>query len=97
MITLDVGHAVSCERAMIGELSLLDFIDAFQNRLVEVHMYGRELERHYPIVRIDGFEDAIDRLVMTDCRWWTIELDDYEEALVTRQVLCEYLGKSIPV
>jgi sugar phosphate isomerase/epimerase len=92
-LTLDVGHAVSCEGVKNGELTVLDFIDAFESRLVEVHMYDREEDRHYPITNIDNKKHIIDRLISTDCRWWTIELNDYKEILVTRDILQVYLKK----
>lgn len=86
-ITLDVGHAVSAARVERGEISVLDFIDMFSERLVEVHMYGKESDRHYPIEREEQIASVVQRLLRTKCNWWTIELDDYEEALTTRAIL----------
>ena len=34
----------------------------------------------------------VDRLLDTQCRWWTIELDDYDDALYTRALLLDYLA-----
>ncbi len=31
------------------ELSVIDFVDAFSDRLVEVHMYERETDRHFQV------------------------------------------------
>jgi sugar phosphate isomerase/epimerase len=94
-ITFDVGHAICCDRVKSGELSLLDFIRVFQDRLVEVHMYGREEgDRHHPLDTVAGLETALDRLLAAGCRWWTIELSDDGEALATRAVLRDYLEKT---
>lgn len=91
MITLDIGHAASCERVQRGELTLLDFVEMTADRLVEAHVYGSESDRHYPIRNLEQIQPAIDRLLKTGCRWWTIELDDYAEALSTRSMLLDYI------
>jgi sugar phosphate isomerase/epimerase len=91
-ITLDIGHAISCRRVQGGDLSVIDFIDCFADRLIEVHIYGYEADRHYPIGDIAPFEPILDRLLETSCRWWTIELEDPGEALSTRALLLNYLG-----
>lgn len=91
MITLDIGHAVSCLRVQNGELSALDFVDAFADRLCEVHVYEREADRHYPPKDMKILGPIVDRLLTTQCTWWTIELDDYAEALSTRSLLRDYL------
>jgi sugar phosphate isomerase/epimerase len=91
MITLDVGHAVSCQRVQSGELTALDFVETFADRLVEVHMYERETDRHYPPQDMAILGPIVDRLMTTSCTWWTIELDDCDEALATRALLLRYL------
>lgn len=91
MITLDVGHAVSCQRVKAGLLTPLDFVEAFADRLHEVHMYEREEDRHYPPRDMSVLGPIVDRLQDTQCGWWTIELECYEEALVTRRMLLDYL------
>jgi hypothetical protein len=92
MLTLDMGHAICCERARSGELSALDFVRLFGDRLVEAHMYGREEEDgHHPLETAAGLEPALEALLSTGCRWWTIELNNDAEALATRAVLLSYL------
>jgi len=91
MITLDVGHAVSCQRVQSGELTALDFVEMFADRIYEVHMYGRETDRHHPPQDMTILGPIVDRLLATQCTWWTIELDDYAEALATRTLLLDYL------
>ena len=91
MITLDVGHAVSCQRVQSGELTPVDFVDTFVDRLSEVHMYERETDRHYPPRDMAVLGPIVDRLLTTSCRWWTIELGDNDEALATRALLVDYL------
>jgi len=91
MITLDVGHAVSSEFVRNGKVTVPYIVDLFSERLCEVHMYGKEEERHYPIESITTIKPIVDRLLSTGCSWWTIELDDYAEALSTRKILLDYL------
>jgi sugar phosphate isomerase/epimerase len=92
MITLDVGHAVSCRRVQDGDLTPLDFVDAFADRLYEVHMYEREADRHYPPEDMRVLGPIVDRLMATSCTWWTIELDNCAEAVTTRSLLVGYLN-----
>jgi sugar phosphate isomerase/epimerase len=91
MITLDVGHAVSNPRVRSGELTPLDILETFAGRLYHVHMYEREEGRHRPPRDMTILGPIVDQLLATECRWWTIELDDPAEALSTRAVLLEYL------
>ncbi|MDH4138695.1 MAG: TIM barrel protein [Anaerolineae bacterium] len=91
MITLDIGHAVSCQRVQCGELTALDFLEMVADRLFEVHMYERETDRHHPPQDMTILGPIVDRLLVTRCTWWTIELDDYAEALATRSLLLNYL------
>ena len=91
MITLDVGHALSCQRVQSGELTALDFVEMVAARLFEVHMYERETDRHHPPQDMTILGPIVDRLLDTQCTWWTIELEDYAEALATRNLLLNYL------
>ena len=91
MITLDVGHATSNEYVLRGELTALDFVDAVADRLIEVHMYEKESDRHYAPQDMSVLGPIVDRLLQTECTWWTIELNDYQDALFTRQLLQEYV------
>ncbi len=86
-ITLDIGHAISCQRVRNGKLTPHDFIAAFRNRLCEVHIYGYEDDRHYPIKDWAGMKPIIADLLNTRCYWWTIELENLDEALATRENL----------
>jgi sugar phosphate isomerase/epimerase len=96
MLTLDVGHAVSSRRVREGKLGPLDFVEAFAPRLTEVHIYEKETDRHYPPRDMALLGPIVDRLIGTQCRWWTIELDDYDEALATRALLLDYLSEANP-
>jgi sugar phosphate isomerase/epimerase len=93
MITLDIGHAISSQIVQSGGITVTRIIDLFSRKLNEVHMYGKEEDRHYPIDNITSFEEPVMKLLKTGCRWWTIELDDYMEALSTRKLLTDYLNK----
>jgi sugar phosphate isomerase/epimerase len=90
-ITLDIGHAVSSEGVLSGARTVFDFLDATADRLVEVHMYEQETDRHHPPHDMAILGPIVDRLLSTKCAWWTIELDDYAEALATRALLLDYL------
>jgi sugar phosphate isomerase/epimerase len=91
MITLDIGHAISCQQVQDGELTVSDFFSAFGSRLWEVHMYERETDKHHPPRDMSILGPILNRLLETRCSWWTIELDDYAEALSTRSLLFDYL------
>jgi len=96
MITLDIGHAVSCQRVKSGELTPLDVLGSFADRLCEVHMYEREEEGHHPPQDMSILGPLVDCLLQTQCNWWTIELEDYAEALSTRHLLLDYLRTKEP-
>ena len=90
-ITLDIGHAVSSDSVRGGTHTVTGFVDLFRERLAEAHVYGKEEDRHYPITDMASLTPVIDRLLETNCAWWTIELDSIEDALDTRMRLINYL------
>ncbi|MFO7944007.1 MAG: TIM barrel protein [Anaerolineales bacterium] len=93
MITLDVGHALSCPRVKAGEMTPFDFVDAFQDRIYEAHIYGYEnSQSHHPPRDMTVLGPILDRILETQCTWWTIELDGYDDILSTRKLLLEHLG-----
>jgi sugar phosphate isomerase/epimerase len=92
MITLDVGHAVSNERVINGEFTVADVIVMFEDRLIEVHLYETESDRHYAPHDMRILGPIVDRLRETGCAWWTIELDAYADILRTRRLVQEYWG-----
>jgi hypothetical protein len=92
-ITLDMGHAVSSARVQRGELTLLAFVDLFADRLVEVHFYGSESDRHYPPQEMSVLGPGVAAALQSGCRWFTIELDDLAEAAATRAMLRAYLAR----
>ena len=93
MTTLDIGHAMESEIVKSGEMAILDFVEVMAPRLQEVHMYERETDRHHPPKDMRALGPIVDRLINTECDWWTIELDEYDEALETRRLLLGYLQK----
>ncbi|WP_028581817.1 TIM barrel protein [Desulfogranum japonicum] len=86
-ITLDVGHAVSCERVQAGELTVPHIVEMFSHKLEEVHLYEYETDTHYAPHDMSVLGPIVDALLQTDCRWWTIELTDVEEILTTRELV----------
>lgn len=91
MITLDIGHAVSNERVQNGELTVHDFIEIFEDRLIEAHLYEKETDRHHAPQDMAVLGPIVDRLLETNCSWWTIELDDFEDILRTRILVIDHL------
>jgi sugar phosphate isomerase/epimerase len=89
-ITLDLGHALSTDAT--SGMGMDDYIDAVASRLVEVHYYERETDRHYPPADMGVLGPLVDRLMRTDCRWWTIELEDLAEMAATRRMTLNYLN-----
>ena len=94
MITLDLGHAVSNQRVIDGEFTVHDMIESFEERLVEVHFYEKESDRHYAPDDMTILGPIVDRLLETDCSWWTIELDDYDDILRTRILVLEQFANN---
>ncbi|WP_419174635.1 TIM barrel protein [Desulfosediminicola sp.] len=89
-ITLDVGHAVSCEGVRNGDFSVLDIVGMFEGNLQEVHLYESETDTHHAPQDMTILGDIVDRLLETDCRWWTIELDSPEEVETTRSLVMDH-------
>jgi sugar phosphate isomerase/epimerase len=92
-ITLDLGHAVSSEAAASGKWRVTDIVDLFQDRLSEVHFYEKELDRHYPPENLEVLGPVIDRLLLTDCQWWTVELPDNSELVETVDMVRQYFSR----
>lgn len=91
MITFDIGHAAGCQSVQNGELTMLDFLGRVADRLLEAHVYQREVDRHYPPENMEFLGPIVERLLELGCHWWTIELIEYAEALTTRDLLRNYL------
>lgn len=93
-ITLDVGHAVSCDKVRRGELTVPHIIELFSPRLAEVHFYEYETDTHFAPEDMSILGPVVDSLLGTDCTWWTIELDRYEDILNTKKLVADYLADS---
>jgi sugar phosphate isomerase/epimerase len=89
-ITLDIGHAVSSQCVCNKTISVETIIDLAAERLVEVHFYASETDRHWAPRNMDILGPIADKLITTDCRWWTIELEDTQDVLFTRGLLIDY-------
>lgn len=93
-ITMDVGHAVSCERVASGEVTVVGMVNMFSHLLEEVHFYEYETDNHYAPSDMSILGPIVDVLRETDCTWWTIELDSCADILKTRRLVEEYaLGR----
>lgn len=90
-ITMDIGHATSCKRVICGDMNVLDIMKMFSPLLKEVHFYETESTTHHAPEDMLILGPVVDQLLETDCRWWTIELDAYDEIINTRKLVQEYL------
>ncbi len=90
-ITLDVGHAVSCERVRKGDLTVPHIVEMFSHALEEVHFYEYETDTHYAPKDMSVLGPIVDSLLLTNCRWWTIELTGFEDILKTRELILEHV------
>jgi sugar phosphate isomerase/epimerase len=93
-ITLDVGHAVSSRRVHRRKIRVEKIIDLVSERLVEVHLYEAETDRHWAPRNMDILGPIVDKLLTTACRWWTIELEDTRDVLLTKRLLINHFRKA---
>jgi sugar phosphate isomerase/epimerase len=93
-ITLDVGHAVSSRCVFSKAISVEKIIDLVAERLMEVHFYESETDRHWAPRNMDVLGPIVDKLITNDCRWWTIELEDTLDVVRTRRLLIEHCKKT---
>ena len=93
-ITLDIGHAVSSQCVVNKEICVENIIDLAAERLMEVHFYESETDRHWAPRNMDILGPIVDKLITTDCRWWTIELEDTRDVLHTGQLLVDHFEKT---
>ena len=88
MITLDTGHAMGCPPVLNRRMSAQRIVELFASRIFHVHIYGHEDHAgHHPIRDIVPLKPLIRSLLQTECRWWTIELHDPEQAMSTREII----------
>ena len=92
-ITLDIGHAVSSQCVRNKEITVEKIIGLVAERLMEVHFYESETDRHWAPRNLDILGPIVDKLIATNCRWWTIELEDTQDVLLTRRLLIDHLKK----
>lgn len=93
-ITMDIGHAVSSDPVQRGEFTVPEIVDLFSPKLSEIHLYEYETDTHHPPKDLSVLGPIFDRLILTNCRWWTIELDDYQEILHTKKLVQQYLAET---
>lgn len=92
-ITLDVGHALSSSCVRRKEISVEKIIDLVADQLLEVHLYESETDRHWAPQTMKILGPIVEKLTTVDCRWWTIELEDFRDVARTRQLLVDYFEK----
>lgn len=92
MITLDIGHALGAQCVQRGEYTPEDFVEIFNCRLFEAHVYGREdAHGHHPITDVKPFAPVLEMLLQSKCAWWTVELQEPADAFSTRSLLEDML------
>jgi len=97
MITLDTGHVMGCPMVLNRKMSADAIADLFASRIFQVHVYGYEDQTgHHPILNLEHLKPLIHKLIHTNCRWWTIELHDPQQAMFTRNILQDYLRTAYP-
>ncbi|MCF8038590.1 MAG: TIM barrel protein [Desulfohalobiaceae bacterium] len=89
-ITLDIGHALSSGCVRRKAISVEKIIDLAADRLMEVHLYESETDRHWAPRTMEILGPIVDRLLTTACRWWTIELEDTRDICRPRQLLADH-------
>jgi sugar phosphate isomerase/epimerase len=92
-ITLDIGHAVSSGWVRRKEVSVEKIIDLAAERLMEVHLYESETDRHWAPRTMGILGPIVDKLLTTACRWWTIELEDTRDIHRTRRLLFDHFER----
>lgn len=93
-ITLDVGHALSSRCVRQKDIRAEKIIDLAAERIMEVHYYESETDRHWAPRNMHILGPVVDKLITTACRWWTIELEDIRDVRRTRRLLVDYMDKT---
>jgi hypothetical protein len=75
-------------------ISVQRIIHLVAERLMEVHFYELETDRHWAPQNMDILGPVVDELITTGCRWWTIELEDTQDVLLTRKLLIDHFDKT---
>jgi hypothetical protein len=75
-------------------ISVEKIIDLAAERLMEVHVYESETARHWAPRNMDILGPIVDKLLTTNCRWWTIELEEIRDVLFTWKLLVDHLTKT---
>ena len=94
-VTFDIGHAYGCEAVESQSYAVKDFITPHMEKLVNAHVYHRELSGvgHVPPERVEDIADRLDLLRKTPCEWWVLELRNRDHLLQAKAVVEEYLKR----
>ncbi len=95
-VTFDIGHAYGCETIESQTYAVSDFITPHADRVVNAHIYHRELSGvgHIPPQRVEDIADRLTLLQQTPCTWWVIELRNRTDLLKGKAIVEEYLQMS---
>lgn len=93
-VTLDIGHAHTCESIQTQYYEIEDFISPHKERIVNAHIYHTETAGlgHIPPEGLKDIEARLDLLTSADCNWWVLELKEPEDLLHTKELIDRYLA-----
>ena len=97
-VTLDIGHARSCESVRSQQYAVEDFVTPQPDRVLGAHVYHEEVEGkgHIPPRHPEDMAARLDLLREIGCPWWTLELHDPDALLQTRDIVVRYLASNSP-
>lgn len=94
--TFDIGHAVVSPSIVSGRFDLEDFVTPHGERILNAHVYHRELsDRHFPPESVDDVADRLNLLrSLPACEWWVLELRDEPSVQSTLDIIRRYLEEN---
>lgn len=92
-VTLDIGHAAVCEAVKSGYYSFRDFVDPHPERILNAHVYHKEIPGigHVAPSSPEEVADRLFSLLEVGCPWWVIEVKELEEILRTKEIVDLFL------
>jgi sugar phosphate isomerase/epimerase len=92
-VTFDIGHAHCCEAVRSQQFGEEDFVTPHAERVYNAHLYHTEISGvgHLPVKHLKDVRARLDALIEIGCRWWVIEIREFEGLLQTKRVVDRYL------
>lgn len=88
-VTLDIGHAWSCESVRSQYYIVEDFVAPHPDRIFNAHIYHEEIsgKGHVAPSRWDLIEERLRFLYSIGCPWWVIEIRETAGLLDTKKMI----------